>query len=125
MRSHLDKAGTFGGILAALAAASPCCLPLLATASASLGLGFLWRYESVAGWVFQGFALLALFGVVMAFRRHKQLLPLLLMAGSSGAIFGYYHVFHQAEFVYVGLVGLVAASVLNHRAAKQCNTCAS
>jgi chromate transport protein ChrA len=123
MHSHLDKAGTFGGIVAGLAAATPCCLPLLATASASLGLGFLWRYESVASWVFQGFSLLALLGVVVAFRRHKKLLPLLLMVGASVAIVGYYHALHEAALVYVGLAGLVVASVLNHRAAKQCNTC--
>ena len=123
MRSYLDKAGTIGGVFAALAAAAPCCLPLLATAGASLGFGFLSPYQSVLSWVFQGFALLALFGVVIAFRRHKQLLPLLLMVGALGAILGYYHAFHQAALVYVGLVGLVVASVLNHRAAKQCNTC--
>lgn len=123
MRSYLDKAGTVGGIFAALAAATPCCLPLLATASASLGFSFLWRYEGLLSWVFQGFALLALFGVVVGFRRHKQLLPLLVMVGAVAAILGYYHVFRRAPLIYGGLAGLVVASILNHRAAKQCQTC--
>lgn len=79
--NYLDKAGVIGGIFSAFAAATPCCLPLLATAGASLGLGFLMPYQSVLEWVFQGFAFLALFAVIIAFRRHKQLIPLLLMLG--------------------------------------------
>lgn len=121
--SHLDKAGTIGGIFAAFAAATPCCLPLLATAGASLGLGFLMPYQSVSEWVFQGFAFLALFGAIVAFRRHKRLLPLLVMLGAVAAILAYYHVFREAGLVYGGLAGLLAASALNHRAAKQCKAC--
>ena len=123
MRSYLDKAGTIGGIFAALAAATPCCLPLLASAGASLGLGFLSPYQSVLSWVFQGFALLALLGVAVGFRRHKQLLPLLVMAAAFAAIIAYYHLLHQAAWLYGGLVGMVLAAIHNHRAAKQCNTC--
>ncbi len=44
---HLDKAGTIGGIFAAFVAATPCCLPLLATAGASQGpvASFRFRYR--------------------------------------------------------------------------------
>jgi hypothetical protein len=121
--SHLDKVGTIGGILAAFAAATPCCLPLLAAAGASLGLGFLMPFQSVSEWIFQGFAFLALFGVVVAFHQHEQLLPLFVMLGAVAAIWAYYHGFRQAGLVYGGLAGLLIASVLNHRAAKQCKTC--
>jgi len=121
--SHFDKVGAIGGIFAAFAAATPCCLPLLATAGASLGLGFLMPYQAVSEWVFQGFAFLALFGVIVAFRRHKQLIPLLIMLGAVAAILAYYHGFRQAALVYGGLAGLLAASILNHRAAKQCKAC--
>jgi len=121
--SYFDKVGAIGGIFAAFAAATPCCLPLLATAGASLGLGFLMPYQAVSEWVFQGFAFLALFGVIVAFRRHKQLIPLLIMLGAVAAILAYYHGFRQAALVYGGLVGLLAASILNHRAAKQCKAC--
>lgn len=121
--SHLDKAGAIGGIFAALAAATPCCLPLLAAAGASLGLGFLMPYQSVSEWIFQGFAFLALLGVIVTFRRHKQLLPLFVMLGAVTAILAYYHVFRQAGLIYSGLAGLLVASILNHHAAKQCKTC--
>lgn len=121
--SYFYKAGTIGGIFAALAAATPCCLPLLATVGASLGFGFLMPYQAVSEWVLQGFALLALFGGVMAFCRHKQLIPLLVMVGSVVAILFYYQMVRQAGLVYGGLAGLLVASVLNHRAAKQCKTC--
>lgn len=103
--SHLDKVGSIGSIFAAFAAATPCCLPLLATAGASLGFGFLMPYQSVSEWIFQGFAFLALFGAVVAFRRHKQLLPLLVMLGAVVAILAYYHEFRQAILIYGGLAG--------------------
>ncbi len=121
--NHIDKVGTIGGIFAAIVAATPCCLPLLATVAASLGFGFLMPYQAASEWVFQGFALLALCGVAVAFRRHKQLTPLLVMIGAIVAILVYYHAFRQAGLVYGGLTGLLVASVLNHRAAKQCKTC--
>lgn len=121
--SHLDKVGTTGAIFAAFAAATPCCLPLLATVGASLGLGFLMPFQSVSEWIFQGLALLALFGVVVAFRHHKQLLPLVVMLGAVAAVLAYYHGFRQAGLIYGSLAGLLIASVLNHRAAIQCKTC--
>lgn len=121
--SHLDKLGTLGGIFAAFAAATPCCLPLLATAGASLGFGLLTPYQSVSEWVLQGFTLLALAGVFLAFRRHRQLLPLIIMLGAVIAILAYYHVSRQAVLVYGGLAGLLVASILNHHAAKRCKTC--
>jgi hypothetical protein len=121
--SHLDKFGTIGGIFTAFAAAAPCCLPLLATVGASLGFGFLMPYQSVSEWMFQGFALLALFGVIVAFSRHRQSLPVVVMFGAVAAILVYYHVFREASLVYGGLAGLLSASVLNHHAAKQCKAC--
>ncbi|MGH8476616.1 MAG: MerC domain-containing protein, partial [Methylococcales bacterium] len=121
--SQLDTLGTIGGIFSAFAAAAPCCLPLLAAAGASLGLGFLGPYRSVSEWVFQGFAFLALFGVILSYRRHKKLLPLFVMVAAVAAIFAYYYLLREASLVYGGLAGLLLASVLNHRAAKQCKIC--
>jgi hypothetical protein len=40
MRNYLDKAGTIGGVFAALAAAAPCCLTLLATAGVTCWSNF-------------------------------------------------------------------------------------
>jgi Zn finger protein HypA/HybF involved in hydrogenase expression len=121
--SYLDKFGTLGGIFAAFAAATPCCLPLLATVGASLGFGLLTPYQSISEWVFQGFTLLALLGIFVAFYRHKQLLPLIVMLGAVAAILAYYYVFRQPVLVYGGLAGLLLASILNHRASKQCKVC--
>jgi len=121
--SHLDKFGTIGGVFAAFAAAAPCCLPLLATIGASLGFGFLMPYQSVSEWFFQGFTLLAIFGVVIGFRRHRHSLPLIVILVAAAAILSYYHVFREATLVYIGLAGLLVASILNHRAAKQCKAC--
>lgn len=121
--SQLDKFGTVGGVFAAFAAAAPCCLPLLATVGASLGLGFLMPYQSVSEWFFQGFTFLALLGIVIGFHRHRQPLPLVVMLGAVAAILAYYHLLREASLVYGGLAGLLVASILNHRAAKQCKAC--
>jgi len=121
--SHFEKVGTIGSIFAALAAATPCCLPLLAAVGASLGFGFLMPYQAVSEWVLQGFALVALLGGIIAFHRHKQLIPMLVMVGSVAAILVYYQLVSKDGLVYGGLIGLLAASVLNHRAAKQCKAC--
>lgn len=121
--NHLDKFGAIGSLFAALAAATPCCLPLLATAGASVGFSFFMPYQTLSEWVFQGFTVLALIGVVVAFRQHKQTLPLIVMLGAVAAIFAFYYVFRQPNLVYGGLAGLLAASLLNHRAAKQCKSC--
>ena len=123
MKANLDKAGALGAVFAALAAATPCCLPLLATAGGALGLGFLAPYQSTLSGIFQGFALLALFGVFIAFRRHEQLLPLVLAFGAVAAILAYYHVLRSPALLYTGLAGLILASVVNHRAARRCNLC--
>ena len=89
-KTYIDKLGAFGSIIAALAAATPCCLPLLAAGGASLGLGFLWPYQVELGWLFQSFALVALLGVFFAYRRHKKVLPLLLAVVAFAAIVIYY-----------------------------------
>lgn len=120
---HLDKFGTIGGVFAACAAATPCCLPLLATLGAFFGFGFLMPYQSVSELLFQGFAFFALLGTIVGFRRHNQPLPLVVMLGAVAAILAYYHIFREAGLVYGGLAGLLAASILNHRAAKHCKAC--
>lgn len=120
---HLDKLATIGSLFAALVAATPCCLPLLATVGASFGLSSLMPYRNLSEWVFQGFTLLALIGIVVAFRQHRQILPLIVMLVAVVAIFVYYYVLRQPSLVYAGLAGLLTASLLNHLAAKQCMVC--
>ena len=121
--TYIDKLGTFGSIISALAAATPCCLPLLAAGGASLGLGFLWPYQAELGWLFQLFVLVALLGVFFAYRRHKKILPLLLMASAFAAIVIYYQFYEHPALVYSGLAVVLIATFMNHRAAKQCKVC--
>lgn len=124
MKANLDKAGALGAMFAALAAATPCCLPLLATAGGALGLGFLAPYQTALSGIFQGFALLAVSGVFIAYRRHGQILPLLLAFGAAAAILAYYHAFRSPALLYTGIGVLVLASAVNHLAARRCNLCA-
>ena len=122
-RTIVDKVGVIGSVLAALAAAAPCCLPLLAAGGTSLGLGFLWPYQAELSWLFQLFSLMALLGVYFAYRRHHEIFPLIIAAVAFIAIVIYYQFYEQPALIYSGLAGLLMATYLNHRAAKRCRVC--
>jgi hypothetical protein len=108
VKSHLDKVGSFGAIIAA--AACPICFPKLALVGAVLGLGGLSAYEwqfLVAAQLLVG---LAVVGQVLAYLRHRKqwLLAVALLGGA--AFFGGLYVVGSEMIVYAGLAALVAAS---------------
>jgi hypothetical protein len=112
MLASLDRFGSLGALVAAVAA--PCCFPLFAVVAATLGLGALAPYEAIVLYAFQGFALLSLVGLAFAFGRHRRAGPL-IVGGISVAILAYafYHSFYPA-ILYTGLFGLLAATLWNY-----------
>ena len=62
--AFLDRVGSLGALLAAVAA--PCCFPLFAAVGTAVGFSALGQYEGVILYIFQGFALLT-FGGTGAF----------------------------------------------------------
>ncbi len=109
--SFLDSIGSLGALLAALAC--PACFPLFAAISAALGLGALGRFEGITFHLFQGFAVVSFIGLVVSYRQHRRLAPLLLGAISVAALgYAFYYSFSYAA-VYGGLFGLVAATLWN------------
>jgi MerC mercury resistance protein len=108
----LDRVGSLGALIAAVAA--PCCFPLFAALSAAVGLGALGRYETIVLYAFQAFALLSLIGLVFAFARHRHLGPLTVGLLSVGLLaYTFYYEFQSAT-LYVGLFGLLAATLWNY-----------
>jgi hypothetical protein len=108
----LDRVGSVGALLAAIAA--PCCFTLFAAAGTALGLGALGQYESVILYLFQGFALVSLIGVIAAFRRHRNLGPVVTGCASVAALAYHFYVSSSLTLLYTGLFGLLAASFWNY-----------
>lgn len=117
----MEKIGTIGAVLAATAC--PACFPMLAIASTALGFGIFRPFE---GWVFTVFQLLvavAMLGNILSFFRHRRAFPLIIgLAAPLLIFFALYLRFNQL-LLYLGLFGLVAASVLNYVANRKCTRC--
>ena len=117
----LDKLGALGAILAA--AAVPCCFPLLAVVSASLGLAAPQSLRGYMDYAIQGMVLLALLGNLLAYRQHHQWPPFIVGLISVAVVFVAYYAYYHAALVYVGLFGLMVAAVWNIISKRRCATC--
>lgn len=109
--TFLDGIGSVGALLAAIAA--PCCFPLFAGVIAALGFVALGNSESFALYALQGFALLSLFGLALAVRRHRSPWPFVLGVASLVALAGSLYGAFSQGVLYGGLFGLLAATVWN------------
>ncbi len=114
LRNWLDKIGSGGALAAAIAA--PCCFPIFAAVAAGLGLGALGPYESLVLYLFQGFALLSLAGLLVSYRIHRQIGPVIAGLLSVGAIAYTFYWSFQTIGLYAGLVGLLTATIWNYLA---------
>lgn len=95
---------------------SPCCLPLFAFVLSAFGFG---SAELFGGWteyVFEGFVFISVIGFYIAYRKHKNIVPLVIGLESGGLIIYAYN-FNSAfevEAIYVGMFGLLIATALNY-----------
>lgn len=111
---NLDKVGMFGLFLTGIV--SPCCLPLFAFVLSAFGFG---SAELFGGWteyVFEGFVFISVIGFYIAYRKHKNIVPLVIGLESGGLIIYAYN-FNSAfevEAIYVGMFGLLIATALNY-----------
>ncbi len=110
--STLDRVGSVGAVLAAIAA--PCCLPIFAAFAGAIGVTALGLNESIVFYALQAFALLSVIGLAFAARRHHSIAPLALGIISAAALFFAFYAMFSAATVYFGLAGLCVASVWNY-----------
>jgi hypothetical protein len=110
--TSLDRIGSIGALLAAIVA--PCCFPLFAAIGTAGGLGVLGQYEGIILYVFQGFAVIALIGLVLSFLEHRKVGPVLLGAFSCGVLAYHFHAHFSLTALYSGLFGIVAATLWNY-----------
>ena len=102
---HLDQLGIVGSLIAAL-----CCLgvPAVLSIFAAIGLGFLIN-DAVLLPLLALFLLITLIGLFSGYRSHPKKTAL----GFVSAVVMFLFLFIFPPITYIGLVGLIAASVLN------------
>ena len=110
--SSLDRIGSIGALLAAIAA--PCCFPLFAAIGTAAGLGLLGQYEGAILQIFQVFALVTLAGLALSIRDHCNPAPLIIGALSCAALVYHFYWSFSLHLLYTGLFGLIAATLWNY-----------
>jgi mercuric ion transport protein len=109
MRPRLDRLGTLGALLAALAC--PVCFPKIALVGAALGLGALAPFEDWFAAAAQVFLVIAGLGHLVAYRQHHMLIvPVLGWVGVL-LVLGALWLRYVETIVYAGLTVLVVATV--------------
>jgi mercuric ion transport protein len=120
-RPWLEKFGTVGAVIAALAC--PLCFPKLALIGAAVGLGAFAPFEGTIAVGVQVLFVLALIGQVLAFPRHRNRWLLALSVATTLTLLVGYYVFPSTILLQISLAGLVAASVWLVVALRRCATC--
>lgn len=118
----LDKAGSFGALLSAMAC--PVCFPLFSVLGSILGVGVLFPFEEkTIVYIFMFFVVVALIGNLISYFHHRKLLPLLI--GVSGTLSVFYGIFfsYNKLFLYAGVIALLTAAVLNYVESRWCDKC--
>ncbi len=108
-RRNLDKVGVGGALFAAL-----CCLgfPALLSILSAIGLGFLVN-DAVLIPLLVAFLLVALAGLFIGMRHHREPWALALGGVSAVVLLAAILVVHSGALAGLGIAGLVAASLFN------------
>jgi mercuric ion transport protein len=108
-KDHLDKLGIVGSFLA-----GACCLglPAVLSVAAAAGLGFLVN-DAVLRPLLIAFLAISVLGLGLGYRIHRRPLAVIVAALSAFAVYFFIYVRTITLFAYLGIAGLVAASILN------------
>lgn len=121
MRAFLDRFGTAGAVVAALAC--PICFPKLALIGAAVGLGVFAPYERYVALGVQVLFVVAFIGQILAFRRHRNRWLLALSAVTTVLLFVGYYVAPSSILLQISLAGLVVASIWLAVELRRCAKC--
>ena len=120
MKHYFDRIGAIGTLIGVLAAAPACCLPLVASVGAFVGLSIFAPLSSTLVYLLQFFAVLSVFGAFLGFRTHHNWMPFALSIVSAFAIIYAYNVELSQGILISGLLGLVISAIWNTRASHKC-----
>ncbi len=115
-KNQVDKIGVIGSFIAAA-----CCLGLPAVLSilAAIGLGFIVN-DAVLLPLLIFFLVVTLVGLWFGYRVHRRWLPLILAGMSATLIYVFIFVRTVPAVAYLGIAGLVVASLLNIIQRRKC-----
>ena len=112
MKTHLEKIGSLGAVIAA--AACPICFPKLALLGALFGLGALGAYESQLFIAAQVLIAVAVLGHALAYLQHRKGWLLGLAISSGAAVFGGLYLLRSEALIYAGFAGLIVTSATDY-----------
>jgi mercuric ion transport protein len=119
----LEKSGTTGAVIAALAC--PICFPKLAVIGAALGLGVFAPYERYIALAVQALFVLAFAGQVAAYRVHRSRWLLAFAAATTATLFVGYYIVSSSALLQASLAGLLVSSIWHIVEMKRCSKRAS
>jgi mercuric ion transport protein len=108
-RKHIDKVGVIGSIFAAL-----CCLgfPAVLSILGAIGLGFLIN-DAILVPLLALFLIVTIRGLYLGSRHHKRWLAFIIGTVSASVLFVSIVIAFNRPLSYLGVAGLIVASVLN------------
>lgn len=114
----IEQSASIGVVLTAMAC--PACWPLFALLGSSLGLGILAPWEGILmNYVFPPFVVLGAVGSVLSFKSHHKVIPLMIGLASAAMILYGFYAGWLLVVMYVGILGMILASVLSYIEAKK------
>jgi hypothetical protein len=110
--------GTVGILLTAIA--SPCCFPLFGILLSAMGFGSFELFGGITKYVFLVLVVLSILGAIFSFQRLKKPFPIIINILSGILIFSNYYFFtiEGNEVMYLGMMGLLVASLMNYYESK-------
>ena len=108
-RPLLEKTGTVGAVIAALAC--PICFPKIALIGAAIGLGALAPFEGYIAIGVQVLFILALVGQVLSYPRHRNRWLLGLSVFATALLFVAYYLYVSTALLELSLALLIGASI--------------
>lgn len=121
MQYKLEKLGSFGAIIAAMAC--PICFPKLALVGALVGMGALAPYETAFFFGAQILVVLAVIGHALSYKKHRNWKLLALAIISAILLFISLYAFVSEILSYLALSGLIIATIWLIFKNRRCSTC--
>ncbi|WP_095507289.1 MerC family mercury resistance protein [Paraferrimonas sedimenticola] len=124
MKKPIVSLSGLGSLGAAIAAATPCCFPLLASVGSTLGLGALGQHASWAGYISQVLGLLLVLGVYIGSKQHGKLEPVVLCVIGIVGLFTALNLLKFEWLLYTSLLALASGAIWHQialRANRHCD----
>lgn len=121
MQNKLEKFGSFGAIIAAMAC--PICFPKLALVGALIGMGALAPYETAFFFGAQILVVLAVVGHTILFKKHQNWVLLSLALLSAIMLFASLYAFVSEYFSYLAFSGLIISTIWLIFESRRCSNC--